>query len=168
MKRCSVCGEPKAETEFNQNKRRKDGLQTKCKACGRKLSKAHYDSNKVYYRDKNRRRRQEIYEVVAKLKDGPCTDCGRRFPSYAMDFDHREGELKESCIAWMVRDATTRDRMLKEIAKCDLVCAVCHRIRTHNRNIGESFNGRMPGSDPVHGGSNPSSPASDPVRGHDP
>jgi len=67
-------------------------------------------------------------------KDCPCKDCGERYPPYVLDFDHREGETKLFNIAdlgahcWMsVEDLET------EIAKCDVVCANCHRERTHQR-----------------------------------
>lgn len=52
-----------------------------------------------------------------------------------MDFDHRPGEGKVANVGTMrlkVSEATIR----KEIAKCDLVCANCHRERTHQRLLG--------------------------------
>ncbi len=49
-----------------------------------------------------------------------------------MDFDHVRGEklfgiveARGSAIAWQT--------VLNEIAKCDLVCANCHRMRTYIR-----------------------------------
>jgi hypothetical protein len=48
-----------------------------------------------------------------------------------MDFDHRPGEEKlfnvsRFCVASM-------QLVLAEVAKCDLVCSNCHRIRTIKR-----------------------------------
>ncbi len=64
------------------------------------------------------------------VKTKPCLDCGSAFPPEAMDFDH-------------VRDLKVRDisqmslapwvKVEREIAKCDLVCANCHRLRTQAR-----------------------------------
>lgn len=70
-------------------------------------------------------------EWLHSLKNNPCMDCGGTFPPCAMDFDHREAESKEQGICQMVRGGWSRERILAEIAKCDLVCANCHRIRTH-------------------------------------
>lgn len=87
------------------------------------------------YKDKNRNREYQIEwrakrrAELAKLKDKPCVDCGIKFPYYVMDFDHKDSE-KLGEIAKMVNKSW--DKLLKEIKKCDVVCANCHRIRTHN------------------------------------
>lgn len=49
-----------------------------------------------------------------------------------MDFDHCRGK-KLSNINAMVRNGVSFDTLKKEIDKCDLVCANCHRNRTHSR-----------------------------------
>jgi hypothetical protein len=56
-------------------------------------------------------------------------DCGGTFPPECMDFDHRPGEKKLFGIGQGLRRKL--EALLAEIAKCDLVCANCHRIRTH-------------------------------------
>lgn len=53
-----------------------------------------------------------------------------------MDFDHRPGvEKKFKIAAWLARNSAKTDRseVEAEIAKCDVVCANCHRIRTQMR-----------------------------------
>jgi hypothetical protein len=60
-------------------------------------------------------------------------DCGVRHPYYVMQFDHREGEKKFCDIASLGLGGTTASVLLGEIAKCDVVCANCHRERTHRR-----------------------------------
>ena len=47
-----------------------------------------------------------------------------------MDFDHIRGKKLHN-VAWLVN--VSERRLLEEIAKCDLVCANCHRIRTARR-----------------------------------
>ena len=60
-----------------------------------------------------------------------CADCGYKEHPVALDFDHRPGTEKLFTVAegcrkpWAVVEA--------EIAKCDVVCANCHRIRTWTR-----------------------------------
>lgn len=63
------------------------------------------------------------------LKDRSCADCGGRFPHFVMDWDHRPGEVKLFNISY-AKSSFARERVVAEIAKCDLVCANCHRIRT--------------------------------------
>jgi hypothetical protein len=71
---------------------------------------------------------------VAPYKDVPCMDCGNKFPSECMDFDHREEGEKFKDISRM--GTYSMEKILEEIVKCDVVCANCHRIRTRLRGIG--------------------------------
>lgn len=91
-----------------------------------------YLDHKQMYLDRNRRRYEENCRRLRELKKEPCLDCGQSFPSYVMDFDHREGTKKSRNISGALRYWSWR-RVLAEIAKCDLVCANCHRIRTARR-----------------------------------
>jgi hypothetical protein len=64
-----------------------------------------------------------------QVKNVPCMDCGNCYPPECMDFDHRDPSGKRFTIA---QNLTRRlSDVLEEIAKCDIVCANCHRIRTH-------------------------------------
>ena len=65
------------------------------------------------------------------VKDAPCMDCGGTFPPECMDFDHVRGEKKVKAVGDLLRCSLVV--RLTEIAKCDLVCANCHRIRTRKR-----------------------------------
>jgi len=64
-------------------------------------------------------------------KDEPCEDCGVRYQPWQMDFDHLPGEEKLFEIGQGL--GRTRESLSAEIAKCDLVCANCHRDRTYQR-----------------------------------
>lgn len=98
-------------------------------------SRNHYLMNKQRYLDRNTRYRAEIKEYVQKLKESePCVDCGVVYPYYVMDFDHLDGKEKEYGINFL--SSTGRIGALKkEIVKCEVVCANCHRVRTHNRAL---------------------------------
>lgn len=67
-------------------------------------------------------------------------DCSRFFPACAMDFDHRDPTTKSYGIAELRRQACSWAKMEAEIAKCDLVCACCHRIRTWKKERHPVFN----------------------------
>jgi hypothetical protein len=64
----------------------------------------------------------------------PCYDCGRRYPPWAIDFDHRQGETKLAVVTRMIGRSGLA-RIFAEAAKCDIVCANCHRRRTFNRRV---------------------------------
>jgi len=66
----------------------------------------------------------------------PCVDCCGVFPFIAMDFDHMPGETKSFEISRYGQRIATPERVskvMKEIDKCQLVCANCHRVRTQER-----------------------------------
>jgi hypothetical protein len=79
-----------------------------------------------------RRRWREHAGLLEQLRDVPCADCGLRFPSYVMQFDHRDSSDKRYTVTRMIGRAG-RQKILEEAAKCDIVCANCHRERTYRR-----------------------------------
>lgn len=72
-------------------------------------------------------------DYVWKIKaETPCVDCNCKFHPVAMDFDHISQD-KEAEIARLVNNGCSIERIAREIAKCELVCANCHRVRTWSR-----------------------------------
>ena len=63
----------------------------------------------------------------------PCIDCGINYPYYVMDFDHVRGQ-KHANVMELV-STLSKKRIDLEIAKCEIVCSNCHRIRTHMRRM---------------------------------
>ena len=80
------------------------------------------------------KRQAERQEFLNEIKNVPCKDCGNSYPPYCMDFDHVDGD-KSGNLSEM--KSYSLERILAEIAKCEIVCANCHRIRTFNRNNGQ-------------------------------
>ena len=80
-----------------------------------------------YWREQARNRIVAIGEL--KVKAG-CVDCGFNAHPAALDFDHVRGD-KFSDVSRML--TYSWERILSEIAKCDVVCANCHRLRTISR-----------------------------------
>jgi hypothetical protein len=131
VKTCSACKESLPVELFHSNRAQKDGYARQCKECFKAYSREHYKKNKGAYLERNRTQRRRNRQKVMELKDRPCTDCGGTFPPIVMEFDHREPETKEFSIgrgpfAWL-------KKVQAELEKCDLVCANCHKLRTHTR-----------------------------------
>ncbi len=71
--------------------------------------------------------------VLFRLKEIiGCADCGYRKSGLALDFDHARG-VKEFSIATNV--GLSWPRILAELAKCDVRCSNCHRIKTEERRV---------------------------------
>jgi hypothetical protein len=84
----------------------------------------------VYAAEHRAPRRAQINAI--KVSVG-CADCGYREHPAALDFDHLPGYTKLFGIgnnpdrSWVSLEA--------EMAKCEVVCANCHRVRTFNRRL---------------------------------
>ncbi len=76
--------------------------------------------------------RDSIRILINEAKAAPCMDCGRTFDPVCMDFDHRPDEIKEHAIGSR-KYTISKTQIRAEIAKCDVVCANCHRLRTKAR-----------------------------------
>jgi hypothetical protein len=94
----------------------------------RACSRRHYARNKAEYiaRNKVRRLRNQIF-IKEYLVVHPCVDC-KCSDIRCLEFDHIRGD-KEFCISLAVRDMYSLERIQKEIEKCEVRCANCHKIR---------------------------------------
>ncbi len=144
MKICSGCQQAKELFDYylRHKGKRAGEYYSHCKECQRIRGKAYYHNNHEVQLNRavarNRKNRKFQRDFVSSLKDHPCIDCGKKFPPYVMDFDHRNKNLKMGNIGSLVSQLYfKRARLLEEIKKCDLVCANCHRIRTYKRNHGQ-------------------------------
>jgi hypothetical protein len=138
-KTCSKCKVSKPISEFNFRHKADGVYHSCCKECGKISTRNHYHNNKRQYLDRNVRSYLKRRELVRQIKSRPCADCGIQYPYYVMDFDHREGETKEYELNRI--DRMTTQAVLREIEKCDVVCANCHRVRTYQRRIKDEGEG---------------------------
>ena len=132
MKLCSCCGISKDESEYN--KKRADKLQPYCKVCQGIRARKQYAENKEHQKKqifKGRKERQiKSHEYMLELFKGGCVDCGITDPE-VLEWYHL-GD-KTHLISKLLQEGSSRERLDKELAKCDLVCANCHRKRTYKR-----------------------------------
>ena len=126
--RCAACKEWKPITEYNLKNKTTGELQRLCKTCmlpyRRKWYRKHHEEQ-VARTLQNRLNRRELFRA---FKSQPCMDCGQSYHWFVMDFDHRGDKTMN--LSKMVQSGASWARILEEIAKCDLVCANCHRMRT--------------------------------------
>lgn len=108
-----------------------------CKACRRDYDAAYYRQRRDLLVAQKRQRAVEHVAWMRTRKAGPCADCGGQFHPAAMTFDHLPGSVKRSNIATLAR-RHSRAVVEAEIAKCELVCANCHAVRTFNRREREA------------------------------
>src|SRR5260370_39464078 len=92
--------------------------------------RVHDHDNKEMWRRKRRRYEAKMRAVILAARDRPCADCAERWPPVVMEFDHRPGTVKK----FNLGDEHARSHGMKaireEMAKCDVLCPTCHRVRT--------------------------------------
>jgi predicted RNA-binding Zn-ribbon protein involved in translation (DUF1610 family) len=132
MKRCPQCGKVKAVEEFAVARRRKDGRQSTCKECKHAWDRKIYQRSPQKYAERNAAHRELLRKLVAQyLQAHPCVDCGES-DIIVLEFDHI-GDDKVHDISQMISRGASWAAVLKEIAKCEVVCANDHRRRTARR-----------------------------------
>lgn len=100
-----------------------------------KEGKTSHEANPNSYElQKKRGLERKIYFI--KQLGGCCSKCGYKHNIAALDFHHTNPEEKEFQIDMRKLSNTSMDKLQKEISKCVLLCANCHR-ETHNE---EYFN----------------------------
>lgn len=92
----------------------------------------------------SRRAIAERFLYLHKLRgDRGCSFCGENDP-FVLEFDHKDGTVKVDHVTVMASapHIYTAQQLLDEIAKCDILCANCHRRRTQKaRKALERFAG---------------------------
>ena len=128
---CAMCMRWKPTSEFHNSR---TGQFSYCRDC-----RLAYDRR--YYAERGRvprlaRQRAAIRRArawMASIKVGlPCVDCGGEFPVYVMHWDHLPAFDKVDEVSSMVA-SRSREAVLAELKKCELVCANCHVMRTVRR-----------------------------------
>lgn len=147
MKKCIHCQIEKELEHFRKSKKHKSGITNTCIDCLNIVSQKFYKANKSKFTERKRKYRKERKDFINSCKDVPCMDCGIKYPYYVMDFDHRNPDEKLFLISQagygnshngnvrktLGSGGVSKENLLREIAKCDVVCSNCHRERTHKR-----------------------------------
>ncbi len=114
IKTCTVCKESKALDEFPKHPQHKDGYNSVCKKCMQKSNKKCRLNKKIHF---------------IKKMGGECTNCKIKLTENnwpIFDFHHIDPSQKE--VSWSTLRNWSNDKIEKELNKCTLLCANCHRL----------------------------------------
>lgn len=110
---CNTCGEVKPLTEFHKDRNLKLGFMSSCKSCAFEKRKAHV---------------QLRVDMLNTIKtEAGCYFC-KRAEACVLDFHHRDPEQKEDMVSRLAYNCATIQRIMKEVNKCVVLCACCHRL----------------------------------------
>jgi hypothetical protein len=122
---------------FARNRARQDGLQSLCRKCRKPTLAANYQQHREARIQGNltsRRARADDCraELWAYLLAHPCEMCGEGDP-VVLEFHHANAD-KEQTVSHLARLGYLWQTIVKEIEKCAVLCANCHRrVTAHDR-----------------------------------
>ena len=131
MKTCTRCKNDFRVEDFKIINKRTGKRSSMCPDCKRAYDREYW-AKSTSYRERQLKRRGDFKQrnrdfVIGYLKDHPCVDCGES-DIIVLEFDH-QGD-KDFNVSSMVGSAYSIDKIKKEIDKCEVVCANCHKRRT--------------------------------------
>jgi hypothetical protein len=151
MKVCTRCKIEKDESEFSFDTGR-NKLLDRCRLCINEYHRIwaktndneinYYPEHKEYIRNKSREnyhknkhiiglkdkaRRKSTKQELVNMAGGKCSKCGYNKCLSALDFHHKEPNMKEFNISQaMNKRSHTIDQIKQEVLKCVLLCKNCH------------------------------------------
>jgi hypothetical protein len=134
LKRCGRCRELRPLDQFAWRRKARGQRDNYCRPCRADYKQEHYAANRSRYIPQALARNRIVAAeraayLIEFFRTRPCVDCGERDP-LVLEFDHLGDKIFN--ISKGVRDHSWAS-VLDEIAKCDVVCANCHRRRTARR-----------------------------------
>lgn len=123
---CTACHIEKDMAEFRKDRTQKDGYQPRCKLCVRARSAELYSSTyKASIRERDAAiRAANVAKILEYKQAHPCVKCGEAEP-ICLDFHHVDGSTKDFALSSGKQRSWAK--ILKEIEKCVVLCANCHR-----------------------------------------
>jgi hypothetical protein len=124
---CSNCKIEKSLDDFLWKNKSKNLKHSRCGECYKEIRKKSYEKNKDYYLKKNVRLRKHNAEWYIDYKnDKSCLVCGES-ESVCLDFHHLNGKDKDFSVSNMMYSTYSKEKIMKEIEKCVILCSNCHR-----------------------------------------
>jgi hypothetical protein len=92
-------------------------------------------NNRARRKELNDAWREKQRQVFQSLKEGLiCLECGEdRTP--CLDIHHLDPSTKEIALGQVVNRGWSTERIKKEIEKCVVLCANCHRWEHHTQKL---------------------------------
>lgn len=124
---CSICKvEKDLEAEFYTHRLGRGGYRAHCKLCASSYKSQTPERVLVRVYEIRARNRQFIWDYYVAH---PCVDCGEGDP-VVLELDHLDKAAKVAGVSQLVHNTRSLKTIQAEIAKCEVVCANCHRRRT--------------------------------------
>lgn len=102
----------------------------KCRKENERIYSEAYHFDRKVERNKNATEKRRANKLRAiEYLGGECVDCKQKWPLAVYDFHHLDPKQKDFQVSWLMN--WNWGVQQKELDKCVLLCANCHRIRHH-------------------------------------
>jgi hypothetical protein len=122
LKKCEYCNKYYPESDFGVALTTKNKIyrRNKCKNCYRKTKKSLQNKYRV---------------LIDEYKENKgCSECGTK-DYRVLEFHHKNGKEKEFSIGEVSTKGYGLKKIEKELEKCLVICANCHRILHYKMKI---------------------------------
>ncbi len=127
---CTVCKQKLPISDFHKAGKGTNGLYSQCKMCIKKQRSSV--RGKIKQRNLNKLRITRSRQWLANFKNSlKCARCPES-DSRCLDFHHIDPTTKEFTVSQMIHGGHSPKSILREIEKCIVLCANCHRKEDHN------------------------------------
>ena len=132
QKQCNHCLEWKDEEEFSWRWKNLGIRNKACKKCMVEFNRRYYQGEEGERHLQQVKARTDAARAAAKeyvyqyLLTHPCQHCGESDPR-VLEFHHRHPNEKDMDITQIMSGGYSLERLMNELAKCDVLCANCHR-----------------------------------------
>jgi len=127
---CSDCKKIKLHKEFHRcsTYKYRKGCAYYCKECACRRSRQNHagrDHTGKKIKANNNNRENKLWAI--EHMGGKCQDCLGVFHPCVYDFHHKDKETKNNNPSYFIK--MSKERAMKELDKCVLLCSNCHRVR---------------------------------------
>ncbi len=129
---CVICKKLKPISQYSWRNIKNGIRHGFCKECHIAYRRSHYLANKEKYIKKAKSWNEKQTKILRKfmfeyLVTHPCVDCGET-DLRVLEFDHQRNKYMD--VSAMVRGCYSINAVKKEIEKCVVRCANCHKKKT--------------------------------------
>ncbi|RTL07675.1 hypothetical protein EKK58_00560 [Candidatus Dependentiae bacterium] len=136
---CGQCKISKDLTAFTFRNKKTDSRNTWCRTCMAAYDKVRHARRDVRHRkakEQARRLEENQRGIIEHLKAHPCVDCGET-DIVVLEYDHVRGKKRNNVSMMLGQNSWLT--IQKEINKCEVRCANCHRRKTAKERNSKRF-----------------------------
>lgn len=96
-----------------------------------------FSKNKQDYVNRAEQYRVKLYEWYIELKSEQCCSICGEDKHWRLDYHHRDPSTKSDGVSQMIGKGKSKEKIINEMKKCDILCKNCHADVHYYGDMGE-------------------------------